>query len=147
MQRTRLSGKGRAGCRCEAVRCESKDSVNSRGRKTTTELSRTLLSAWPQKAGIWANVPHRQIELECSPILMAHQNYLDRKTSRKSACKAYVSHLLEEVTERTRGLVDLGAGLESPQGLYHLHPTPILGMYILPTMPTVGAVFKDAALR
>ena len=26
-------------------------------------------------------------------------------------------------------------------------PSPVPGMYVLPTIPTVGAIFKDAALR
>lgn len=45
---------------------------------------------------------------------------------------------------RTRLSGDPGAGpgkLEAP------YPTPVLGMYILPTVPTVGAIFEDAALR
>ena len=28
-----------------------------------------------------------------------------------------------------------------------LTPSPVLGMYILPTLLTVGAIFEDAALR
>lgn len=28
-----------------------------------------------------------------------------------------------------------------------LAPSPVLGMYALPTVPTVGAIFKDKALR
>ena len=28
-----------------------------------------------------------------------------------------------------------------------LTPCPVLGMYVLPSGPTVGALFKDAALR
>ena len=27
------------------------------------------------------------------------------------------------------------------------HPLTVLGIYILPTMPTVGAIFKDTDLR
>ena len=29
----------------------------------------------------------------------------------------------------------------------HLTPSPVLGMHILPTVPTMGAVFKDGAMR
>ena len=51
--------------------------------------------------------------------------------------------LLEKIIEGTRLSGDPGAGpgqLEAP------YPAPVLAVRILPTVPTVGAIFKDAAL-
>ena len=50
----------------------------------------------------------------------------------------------EEVIEWRWQLVELQAG---PRESKTLHLLPILGIYILPTGPTVGAIFKDTALR
>lgn len=46
--------------------------------------------------------------------------------------------------ERMWPLVDLWPG---PSQLEAPLPSPILGMYIIPTVPTVEAVSKDTALR
>lgn len=52
--------------------------------------------------------------------------------------------LLEEVTEGCDcWLLDLRAGLGDPRLLTHL----ILGLYPLSTVPTVEAMFEEAALR
>lgn len=67
----------------------------------------------------------------------------EKKNSRRLVENTSKS-LLEEVIERTLLLIDPGAGpvqSEAP------HPLPCLAMCILPTVPRVGAVFKDAALR
>lgn len=52
--------------------------------------------------------------------------------------------MLEEVVERIRLSVDLQAGpglLEAP------HPLPVLGMFVLPALSIVGAIFKNEGLR
>lgn len=51
---------------------------------------------------------------------------------------------MEKIIERTRLSGDPGAGPGQSEAPY---PAPVLGMYILPTVPTVGAIFKDSALR
>lgn len=52
--------------------------------------------------------------------------------------------ILGEVIEKTRLSVDPQAG---PRKLEALSTSLFLGMYILPTFPTVGMVFKDTVLR
>lgn len=45
--------------------------------------------------------------------------------------------MLEEIIERVRPLVDLQAGPRQSEALH-----PILGMYVLLTIPTLGAVLR-----
>ena len=66
-----------------------------------------------------------------------------------SFCKKCMSYLLQEVTERMRPLVDPPAGLGSSEAPWvkGSSPLPVLGTYILPIVPTVGAVFQNTAMR
>ena len=61
-----------------------------------------------------------------------------------SFCKKCMSHLLQEVTERTRLLVDPPAGLGSLESPHH----PFLSLErIFCPVPTVGAVFQNTVMR
>lgn len=51
-----------------------------------------------------------------------------------------ITHMLGEVIERMWPPVDLGAGFRQSEAP---HPSLVLGRYLQPTIPILGAIFKD----
>lgn len=78
-QRVGMSRKTGLGAGVRQCDRKEKDSVNSRGSKTTEVGFKNITvhqKAWPQRVAlVWADAPRRETELERSPNLKAHQDY------------------------------------------------------------------------
>lgn len=75
-----------------------------------------------------------------------HEPSLDMKWGRVEVLKhrSHDDSLLEELIEKTQPPAGLRIGPGQSEAPL---PSPVLGMCSLPTIPTVGAIFRDTVLR